>query len=70
MLNSLGYLTESTTSNFFFVRDGGLMTPSLDCGILAGITRDIVIRLSRENGIRVEVVCWPIEILESADEMF
>ena len=70
MLNSLGHLTESTTSNFFFVRDGGLMTPSLDCGILAGITRDIVIRLSRENGFRVEEGCWPIEILESADEMF
>ena len=33
MLNSLGHLTESTTSNFFFVRNGSLMTPSLDCGI-------------------------------------
>ena len=70
MLNSLGHLTESTTSNFFFVREGGLMTPSLDCGILAGITRDVVIRLSQENGLRVEEGCWPVEILENVDEIF
>ena len=70
MLNSLGHLTESTTSNFFFVRNGSLMTPSLDCGILAGITRDVVIRLSQENGFRLEQGAWPVEILESADEMF
>ena len=70
MLNSLGHLTESTTSNFFFVREGGLMTPSLDCGILAGITRDVVIRLSQENGLRVEEGCWPVEILENVDEVF
>ena len=46
------------------------MTPSLDCGILAGVTRDVVIQLSQENGFLVEEGSWPIEILESADEMF
>jgi len=70
MLNSLGHLTESTTSNLFFVREGGLMTPSLECGILAGITRGIVIRLGQENGFRVEEGCWPIEILENTAEIF
>ena len=70
MLNSLGHLTESTTSNFFFVQNGCLMTPSLDCGILAGITRDLVIRLCKESGIILEQGAWPVEILESADEIF
>ena len=56
MLNPFGQLTESTTSNFFFVQDGRVMTPSLDCGILAGITRDIVIRIARENDIPFEAV--------------
>ena len=46
------------------------MTPSLDCGILAGITRDVIIRISQENGFRVEEGSWPIEVLENADEMF
>jgi len=70
MLNSFGQLTESTTSNFFFIQDGRVMTPSLDCGILAGITRDIVIRIARENGLPLEEGMWPIEVLEKADEMF
>ena len=46
------------------------MTPSLDCGILDGITRDIVIRIARESGFTLEEGRWPIEILEKADEMF
>ena len=70
MLNSSGYLTEGTTSNFFFVLDGGIMTPSIDCGLLAGITRDVIIRICKENGFRVEEGSWPTEILENADEMF
>ena len=70
MLNSSGYLTESSTSNFFFVRDSTLMTPSIDCGILAGITRDVVLRLGGENGFRVEEGTWPVEVLDCADEMF
>ena len=70
MLNPFGQLTESTTSNLFFVQNGCVMTPSLDCGILAGITREIVIRIARENGFPLEEGKWPIEILEKADEMF
>ena len=70
MLNSTGYLTESTTSNYFFVRDGTLMTPSIDCGILAGITRDVILRIGGENGFRVEEGTWPVEVLDYADEMF
>ena len=70
MLNPSGQLTESTTSNFFFVQGGRIMTPSLDCGILAGITRDTVIQMAHENGFPLEEGRWPIEALEKADEMF
>ena len=70
MLNPFGYLTESTTSNFFFIREGRILTPSLDCGILAGITRELVIQLARENGVPVEEGEWSTDDLEMADEMF
>jgi branched-chain amino acid aminotransferase len=70
MLNPWGNITECTTSNFFFVVGECLMTPSLDCGILAGITREIVVRLAQENGARVEEGQWPPEILDNADEVF
>ena len=70
MLSPSGYLTECTTSNIFFVRGGRLMTPALDCGILAGITRDIVIRLAREAGMLVEEGHWPAEEIQQANEIF
>ena len=70
MLNPTGQLTECTTSNFFFVRDQRLMTPSLNCGILSGITREVVLRLARENGVLVEEGEWPPEVLQNIDEAF
>lgn len=70
MLNPTGQLTECTTSNFFFVCDQRLMTPSLNCGILSGITREVVLRLARENGILVEEGEWPADVLQNAEEAF
>ncbi len=70
MLSPWGFLTECTTSNFFFVQDGSLKTPSIECGILEGITREVVLELAAENGIPVEEGKWPAEVLEKAEEMF
>jgi branched-chain amino acid aminotransferase len=53
MLNLSGHVTEGTVSNVFAVRGGRLWTPSLQCGILAGITRGVVLRLARQAGIPV-----------------
>lgn len=70
MLNAWGHLTECTTSNFFFVQAGRVMTPSEECGILGGITRMTIIQLARENGILIEEGEWPAEVLQKADEAF
>lgn len=70
MLSPAGFLTECTTSNIFLVQGGRILTPSLDCGILAGITRTVVIRLAKENGLPVEEGQWPPETLEKVDEIF
>ncbi len=70
MLNHEGYLTECTTSNFFMIRDGSLLTPSLDCGILSGITREIILKLADENGILVEEGKWLPEELDRVEEAF
>jgi branched-subunit amino acid aminotransferase/4-amino-4-deoxychorismate lyase len=39
-----GYLAETTTANFFFIKDDRLHTPSLAGGILPGVTRAALIR--------------------------
>lgn len=44
MLNLRGEITEAATSNIAFVRDGEVITPPLAAGILAGITRDLLLR--------------------------
>jgi len=70
MVNPWGFLTEGTTSNLFFVCEGHILTPSMDCGILSGITRQLVIQLAKENGFHVVEGKWPGEELLKADEIF
>jgi branched-chain amino acid aminotransferase len=70
MLNVEGLLTECTTSNVFFVRGGRLYTPSVECGILDGITREVVLTLAREQGIHTEEGRYPAEALADAEEAF
>jgi branched-subunit amino acid aminotransferase/4-amino-4-deoxychorismate lyase len=65
-----GHVAEGATSNVFMVRDGELLTPSLQTGLLEGITRALVIALAGELGIACsEATIWPDE-LRAADEVF
>ncbi len=56
------YIEEAGTMNAFFVIDGTLVTPPLNGSILAGITRDSVIQIARDQGMHVEE--RPISIQE------
>jgi branched-chain amino acid aminotransferase len=53
MLNHKGEVAECTGDNIFLVRDGRMLTPPNEAGILEGITRKAVIDLAREDGIDV-----------------
>ena len=70
LLNWESHLTECTVSNLFFVRAGRLCTPALACGLLDGITRDIMLSLAREVQIPVDEGHFGIESLNQADECF
>ena len=70
LLNWEQHLTESTVSNVFFVLDGKLHTPALECGLLDGITRMLVIRLAKELDIHVEEGRYTVDQLYRADECF
>ena len=70
MLNAEGHLAESTTSNLFFVRAGRLCTPSVSCGILDGITREVILLLAKEKQIPTEEGCYTPAVLRQADECF
>ncbi len=53
MLNSEGYVAECTGDNLFLVRDGVLITPPPEAGILEGITRKVVMELAQSASIPV-----------------
>ncbi len=60
------YIEESGTMNVFFNIEGTLITPALDGTILHGITRDSILRIARDEGIRVEERRVSVEEVVSA----
>ncbi|MGB0703980.1 MAG: branched-chain amino acid aminotransferase [Paracoccaceae bacterium] len=52
MFDYRGYVAEATGANIFFVKDGEVHTPTADA-FLNGITRQTVIEMLKEKGIRV-----------------
>ena len=70
LLNWEGHLTEGTTSNLFFIRNGRLSTPALDCGLFDGITRRVVIQLAEELHRPIEEGHFTVDHLHQADECF
>jgi branched-chain amino acid aminotransferase len=70
MLNASGHLAEGTTSNAFFVLDGVLCTPSVECGILDGITRGIALELAAREGMTVREGFFTKEDIYRAGEVF
>lgn len=70
MLNTAGQVACGTSSNLFLVRAGRLLTPSIETGVLAGITRAAVIELAAGMGMAAEERSIGLPELASADECF
>src|SRR5256885_4284950 len=70
MRNYRGELTECTQSNLFIVNKSTVLTPSLEAGLLPGITREFVFELGRDAGIDVREQVLHDDDLLSADEAF
>ncbi len=65
-----GRVTESSAANVFIVRAGVLATPPKDHWILAGITRDVLIRLAGRQGVTVQERVIPVAELADAEEIW
>jgi branched-chain amino acid aminotransferase len=51
LLNTDGDIVEGSSSNLFWIADGAVCTPPLTSGILAGVTRIVVLELCGELGL-------------------
>ena len=69
-VTTTGIVAEGITSNIFWVKNDILYTPSLDTGILPGITRQFVIQLAQHLGYTVQQGFYVKRELEQADECF
>jgi branched-chain amino acid aminotransferase len=70
MLNHKGEVAECSGDNIFLIRGGVLLTPSLESGILEGITRDAVIEIALAAGISVREIPLTKHDVYVADECF
>ena len=69
-LDRAGNVLECPVSNVWWLYGSTLETPSLDLGILAGVTRAEVAGLASHVGLDVVEGTWDIERLRQADEVF
>ncbi len=65
-----GYVTEGTSNNAYFVKDGKIVTRPLSNDILHGITRKAVLRMAAEAQMEVEERLFTIDEAKEADEAF
>jgi D-alanine transaminase len=65
-----GTVTEGTSSNAFFVRGGALFTHPADNRILNGVTREAVLEIARQQGVRMRH--QPVTLIEAqaSEEVF
>ncbi|MCP3870172.1 MAG: D-amino-acid transaminase [Gammaproteobacteria bacterium] len=70
-LHEEGYITEGSSNNAYIVTEGGeVITRHLSNGILAGITRGAILRLSRDTGMKVVERPFSLEEAHQAKEAF
>lgn len=69
-LNKEKNVVEGSFTNIFYVKGKALFTPSIDCGCLNGITRNVVFDCARKLNIKCKTVREGINKFIKADEVF
>ena len=70
LLNHRGELAECSQSNLFVVRDGVVLTPPLEAGLLEGVTRNLLFEVGADIGVPVRDAVLREPDLPAIDEMF
>ncbi len=70
VLDAEGYVAEGAGENIFIVKNGVLQTPALSSPVLAGITRDSVLRIAKDLGVAVKEEKFTRDTMYLADELF
>ncbi|MBK7480804.1 MAG: aminotransferase class IV family protein [Bacteroidales bacterium] len=69
LVNRDNEITEGSRSNIFFLKGNTLVTAP-DNRILSGITRKYILDICREQGIKLEFYCLPVDSISACDAVF
>jgi branched-chain amino acid aminotransferase len=70
LLDTEGYVAEGSGENIYIVKNGTLYTPPLSSPVLAGITRDSVLRIAKDQGVPIVEQKFTRDTMYLADELF
>lgn len=70
ILNHNDEITESSSCNIFWVRGKGVYTPSTACGLLPGITRELVLGIFEELGFQIHERKFGLSYMMNSDFIF
>ncbi len=70
MINEQGEVCDGTISNIFAVKEGVLSTPAVNGYVLAGVTRQVVLKLATETGTVCRERPLTAEDILQGDELF
>ena len=70
MINPDGEVTEGTTSNIWLIKKGMILTPTLDSGVLEGLSRRALFELARRDNLPIKEAILTKQDFLSADECF
>ncbi len=69
-LNTDGVVACAAAANVFWIKEGVLFTPSLECGILAGVMRAQVLKAAGDFGLSTREGRFPPQALADAEAVF
>lgn len=70
LLNEYGDIAEGSGENIFIIKDGVIYTNPINASILAGITRDTILKVAKDLGYETQIQALTIGQLMTADEAF
>ena len=70
LLNTDGFVVEGASSNLFWVQSGAVCTPPMTSGVLAGVTRAVVLELCNELALPVRETAVTPKELRQAEGIF
>lgn len=70
LLNNKNNVSELTSANIFWVKDGGVFTPPISAGCLEGVARRIILEQDKNQNWGIEEKNCTLPELAQADEVF